>query len=219
MDNHNRASLKSGILEEKIYGKMTTPKNKITSEFIEEYIVIALIPFTIYQIGIYTIRTLGHKALDDQQFSIESIVNFSDIATNLSYNILAFSIIFVLSNFLVVFFSSKFIFRKYKARKEDFIGIMKVIIILQIIFTSISTLYYYVSYNDEIGINNSYISKFEWLESNNKKTSSTNYDIKKYITDINKINQINLAILIIVNFVCIIFCVFWQSRILKFNSI
>lgn len=219
MDNHNRASLKSGILEEKIYGKMTTPKNKITSEFIEKYIVIALIPFTIYQIGIYTIRTLGHKALDDQQFSIESIVNFSDIATNLSYNILAFSIIFVLSNFLVVFFSSKFIFRKYKARKEDFIGIMKVIIILQLIFTSISTLYYYVSYNDEIGINNSYISKFEWLESNNKKTSSTNYDIKKYITDINKINQINLAILIIVNFVCIIFCVFWQSRILKFNSI
>ncbi len=219
MDDYNRTSLNTGFLEEKIYGKMAVPKNKITSEFIEKYIVIALIPFTIYQIGIYIIRTLGHKALDDQQFSIESIVNFSDIAINLSYNILAFSIIIVLSNFFVVFFSSKVIFKKYKARKEDFIGIMKIIIILQLIFTSISTLYYYVSYIDEIGINNSYISKFEWLESNNKKTSSINYDIKKYIADINKINQINLTILIIVNLVCISFCIFWQSRILKFNSI
>ena len=40
----------SKILEEEIYGKVATPKRKILGEFIEKYVILSLIPFTIYRI-------------------------------------------------------------------------------------------------------------------------------------------------------------------------
>lgn len=63
----------SKILEEEIYGKVATPKRKILGEFIEKYVILPLIPFTIYRIGIYIITDIGSKAMQEEQFSINSI--------------------------------------------------------------------------------------------------------------------------------------------------
>ena len=70
----------SKILEEEIYGKVATPKRKILGEFIEKYVILSLIPFTIYHIGIYIITDIGSKAMQEEQFSINSILNYYNIA-------------------------------------------------------------------------------------------------------------------------------------------
>ena len=201
-----------------IYGKMVATKNKIVKEFIEKYIIIALIPWVIYRIGIYILCDIANKTMEKQQFSIESILDYSNIATDLSYKILIFSIILVLSNFLIVFFSSKLIFKKYKIKREDVNSIMKVIIILQVMFVSITTLYYYVSYNNEICFNSALGTKFEWLAEQNMKSKTNNYDVNKYVNNVREIYQIHLSILIITNFCCTLLCIFWQREILKYNS-
>ena len=80
----------SRILEEEIYGKVATPKKKIIGEFIEKYIILALIPWIIYRIGIYIITDVGSKAMQEEQFSISSILNYYNIANELSYKIFFF---------------------------------------------------------------------------------------------------------------------------------
>ena len=71
MNNYNQSNSKIGILEEMIYGKMVATKNKIVKEFIEKYIIIALIPWVIYRIGIYILCDIANKTMEKQQFSIE----------------------------------------------------------------------------------------------------------------------------------------------------
>ncbi len=87
----------SKILEEEIYGKVATPKRKILGEFIEKYVILSLIPFTIYRIGIYIITDIWSKAMQEEQFSINSILNYYNIANELSYKILFFSSAIVLA--------------------------------------------------------------------------------------------------------------------------
>ena len=140
----------SKILEEEIYGKVATPKRKILGEFIEKYVILSLIPFTIYRIGIYIITDIGSKAMQEEQFSI---LNYYNIANELSYKILFFSIAIVLAGLLVVILSSMLIFKKYRLRSEDINSVMKAIIITQIIFFCITTFFYFISYNNEIKFN------------------------------------------------------------------
>ena len=143
----------SKILEEEIYGKVATPKRKILGEFIEKYVILSLIPFTIYRIGIYIITDIGSKAMQEEQFSINSILNYYNIANELSYKILFFSIAIVLAGLLVVILSSMLIFKKYRLRSEDINSVMKAIIITQIIFFCITTFFYFISYNNDIKFN------------------------------------------------------------------
>ena len=95
----------SKILEEEIYGKVATPKKKIIGEFIEKYFILSLIPWIIYRIGIYIITDVGAKAMQEEQFSISSILNYYNLANELSYKNLFFSIVIVLAGLLVTNFS------------------------------------------------------------------------------------------------------------------
>ena len=203
----------SKILEEEIYGKVATPKRKILGEFIEKYVILSLIPFTIYRIGIYIITDIGSKAMQEEQFSINSILNYYNIANELSYKILFFSIAIVLAGLLVVILSSMLIFKKYRLRSEDINSVMKAIIITQIIFFCI------ISYNNEIKFNSVLGNRFEWLSNNEKKKNSTeNYDVKKYITDIENCYKTNFTIVLITNFSCTILEILLQKKILDSNS-
>lgn len=209
----------SKILEEEIYGKVATPKRKILGEFIEKYVILSLIPFTIYRIGIYIITDIGSKAMQEEQFSINSILNYYNIANELSYKILFFSIAIVLAGSLVVILSSMLIFKKYRLRSEDINSVMKAIIITQIIFFCITTFFYFISYNNEIKFNSVLGNRFEWLSNNEKKKNSTeNYDVKKYITDIENCYKTNLTIVLITNFSCTILEILLQKKILDSNS-
>ena len=208
----------SKILEEEIYGKVATPKRKILGEFIEKYVILSLIPFTIYRIGIYIITDIGSKAMQEEQFSINSILNYN-IANELSYKILFFSIAIVLAGLLVVILSSMLIFKKYRLRSEDINSVMKAIIITQIIFFCITTFFYFISYNNEIKFNSVLGNRFEWLSNNEKKKNSTeNYDVKKYITDIENCYKTNFTIVLITNFSCTILEILLQKKILDSNS-
>ena len=209
----------SKILEEEIYGKVATPKRKILGEFIEKYVILSLIPFTIYRIGIYIITDIGSKAMQEEQFSINSILNYYNIANELSYKILFFSIAIVLAGLLVVILSSMLIFKKYRLRSEDINSVMKAIIITQIIFFCITTFFYFISYNNEIKFNSVLGNRFEWLSNNEKKKNSTeNYDVKKYITDIENSYKTNFTIVLITNFSCTILEILLQKKILDSNS-
>ena len=209
----------SKILEEEIYGKVATPKRKILGEFIEKYVILSLIPFTIYRIGIYIITDIGSKAMQEEQFSINSILNYYNVANELSYKILFFSIAIVLAGLLVVILSSMLIFKKYRLRSEDINSVMKAIIITQIIFFCITTFFYFISYNNEIKFNSVLGNRFEWLSNNEKKKNSTeNYDVKKYITDIENCYKTNLTIVLITNFSCTILEILLQKKILDSNS-
>ena len=209
----------SKILEEEIYGKVATPKRKILGEFIEKYVILSLIPFTIYRIGIYIITDIGSKAMQEEQFSINSILNYYNIANELSYKILFFSIAIVLAGLLVVILSSMLIFKKYRLRSEDINSVMKAIIITQIIFFCITTFFYFISYNNEIKFNSVLGNRFEWLSNNEKKKNSTeNYDVKKYITDIENCYKKNFTIVLITNFSCTILEILLQKKILDSNS-
>lgn len=209
----------SKILEEEIYGKVATPKRKILGEFIEKYVILSLIPFTIYRIGIYIITDIGSKAMQEEQFSINSILNYYNIANELSYKILFFSIAIVLAGLLVVILSSMLIFKKYRLRSEDINSVVKAIIITQIIFFCITTFFYFISYNNEIKFNSVLGNRFEWLSNNEKKKNSTeNYDVKKYITDIENCYKTNFTIVLITNFSCTILEILLQKKILDSNS-
>ena len=207
----------SRILEEEIYGKVATPKKKIIGEFIEKYIILALIPWIIYRIGIYIITDVGSKAMQEEQFSISSILNYYNIANELSYKILFFSIAIVLAGLLVVILSSILVLKRYRLRSEDINSVMKAIIATQIIFFCITTFFYFISYNNEIKFNSALGSRFEWL-SNKEENSTDNYDVKKYIMDIENCYQTNLVILLVTNFLCTIFKVMLQKKILESNS-
>ena len=209
----------SKILEEEIYGKVATPKKKIIGEFIEKYIILALIPWIIYRIGIYIITDVGAKAMQEEQFSISSILNYYNLANELSYKILFFSIAIVLAGLLIVILSSILVLKRYRLRSEDINSVMKAIIATQIIFFCITTFFYFISYNNEIKFNSALGSRFEWLSNKEEKKNSTdNYDVKKYITDIENCYQTNLVILLVTNFSCTILEVMLQKKILENNS-
>ncbi len=209
----------SKILEEEIYGKVATPKRKIIGEFIEKYVILALIPWIIYRIGIYIITDVGSKTMQEEQFSISSILNYYNIANDLSYKILFFSIVIVLAGLLVVILSSMLVLKKYRLKSEDINSVMKAIIAIQIIFLCITTFFYFISYNNEIKFNSALGSRFEWLSNQeDKKNSTDNYDVKKYITDIENCYQTNLVILLVTNFSCTVLEVVLQKKILENNS-
>ena len=209
----------SKILEEEIYGKVATPKKKIIVEFIEKYVILSLIPWIIYRIGIYIITDVGSKAMQEEQFSISSILNYYNIANELSYKILFFSIIIVLTGLLIVILSSMLILKKYRLKSEDINSVMKAIIATQIIFFCITTFFYFISYNNEIKFNSALGSRFEWLSNKEEKKNSTdNYDVKKYIAEIEDCYQTNLIILLVTNFSCTILEIALQKKILENNS-
>lgn len=209
----------SKILEEEIYGKVATFKKKIIGEFIEKYVILSLIPWIIYRIGIYIITDVGSKAMQEEQFSISSILNYYNLANELSYKILFFSIVIVLAGLLVVIMSSMIVLKKYRLKSEDINSVMKAIIVIQIVFLCVTTFFYFLSYNNEIRFNSTLGERFEWLSNKEeKKNSADNYDVKKYIADIESCYQTNLVILLVTNFSCTVLEIALQKRILENNS-
>ena len=96
---------------------------------------------------------------------------------------------------------------------------MKAIIVTQIIFLGVTTFFYFLSYNNEIRFNSTLGDRFEWLSNKEEKKNSTNnYDVKKYITDIENCYQTNLVILLVTNFSCTVLEVVLQKKILENNS-
>ena len=95
---------------------------------------------------------------------------------------------------------------------------MKAIIVTQIAFLCITTLYYSVTYYNEITFNYTLESRFDWLASKAEKKGITeNYDVEKYINDITNSYQTNLVILLAANFSCTILEVILQRKILESN--
>lgn len=220
----NRYNSKLEELED-ICGKFAAPKETIRDEFIEKYILLTLIPWTIYRLAVNIINFIDNEPIYEQQYSIDSIGNYANLSINLSNKIFILSLTLILCNFLVIYISSKLIFKKYKIRSNDLNYLVKVIIIIQILFVCIFSFFFYVDYNNLIARNPIFKDKFEWLlEQKQTQMSKKNdiqldiNDINMYINNVTTVQRVELAILIILEIVSAFLCTFWQYKIMKLNS-
>ena len=95
----------------------------------------------------------------------------------------------------------------------------KQLLLHRLYFSVLLHFFYFISYNNEIKFNSVLGNRFEWLSNNEKKKNSTeNYDVKKYITDIENCYKTNFTIVLITNFSCTILEILLQKKILDSNS-
>ncbi len=223
MENRQESNL--DILETMQDSKIIGSEKKIKDSFIIKYIIIFLIPWTIYRLSVNFAQDKYFKDIFNFQFSLSSIEQFKETIINFSYKLLAFSIIVILLNFLIVFISSSSIFKKYKIKKEHIKNIMKVIIVIQLVFFGIHAFFFTVNYINNTDTNENYKVIYERLqkEQNNSKSNKNNTYIEYNVNDdINEARQnikVHLAIAIILDIICTTLCVLLQKKILEANSV
>ena len=205
MENRQESNL--DILETMQDGKIIGSEKKIKDSFIIKYIIIFLIPWTIYRLSVNFAQDKYFKDIFNFQFSLSSIEQFKETIINFSYKLLAFSIIVILLNFLIVFISSSSIFKKYKIKKEHIKNIMKVIIVIQLVFFGIHAFFFTVNYINNTDTNENYKVIYERLqkEQNNSKSNKNNtyieYNVNDYINEARQNIKVHLAIAIILDII------------------
>ncbi len=216
---NNQTNLKFDILEEVVDGKIVATEKKMKDNFLVRYVITALVPLTIYRLIVNIIQDKYFKQIFDYQFSLSSIEQFTQSTINYSYKILIFSIILMLLDFLVVLISSISTFKKYKIKKENIKGIMKTIIIVQLIFAIVHSFFFGVNYIDNKGTNESHISIYERLVQKQNDNKQDEYNIYEYLNKVDENINVHFVIVIIVQILCTILCILFQKKILKINSV
>ena len=125
----------------------------------------------------------------------------------------------MLLDFLVVLISSISTFKKYKIKKENIKGIMKTIIIVQLIFAIVHSFFFGVNYIDNKGTNESHISIYERLVQKQNDNKQDEYNIYEYLNKVDENINVHFVIVIIVQILCTILCILFQKKILKINSV
>ncbi len=221
---NNETNLKFDILEEVVDGKIVASEKKIKDNFLVRYVIIFLIPLTIYRLSVNIAQDKYFKEIFDYQFSLSSIEQFTQTTINYSYKILAFSIILIILNFLIVLISSISTFKKYKVKREDIKGIMKTVIIIQLIFVIVHSFFFGVTYINNKGVNESHISIYERLEqkqntNKSNKNNNNEYNIYEYINKVDQTIKVHFIVEIFTDILCVILCIVFQKKILEINSV
>lgn len=216
MGDYNQSKIK--ILEDSIGGKLFADKKTVIWEFLEKYIIISLIPFTIYKLAINIISNMKGKQTFHLQFSIQNIGRYTEICTNFLNITFIISLVFILSNFVVLFASSKLIFRKYKIKKSDFNTVSKTVVIIQLFLLVITSFLFWANYYDNEPILGDKFMSLAISQNTNKEEGFTDSDVKQYIDEINITNKIYFIFLIIINIACFSLCILIQRRIIIQNT-
>ena len=175
----------------------TVPEKKIMSTYQICYIILSLIPFTIYRIAenIFLSSTFWRQA--ELQFSLLDFDIFCKVTNELSYKLLAISI------------------SKYKIKKEDVKKFKKGIIVLQLIITSIIIFFISVDYinakPDKL-----YIDKYERLANQNyDDPPNVLYEIRENENKMHMVFNLNFATEIILEIVCSFVSIKFQNKIIE----
>lgn len=190
----------------------TVSEKKIKSEIQISYIILSLIPMTIYRIVIYLVMKNTWIKQSNLQFSLLDFNEFCKISSDLSYKILIISIILVISICIMSYISTLNI-SKYKIKKEYVKNFIKTLRTLQLIISSIIIFFFCIDYVNAISGIPSYISRFEWMEGQTKnKNSNIIFDFHKSENQIKVTYNINLAIEIIFEIMCSIISIKFQEK-------
>ena len=207
----NKSISNAEFFDMKQNGKIVIAEEKIKWEFIKKYTFISLVAFIIYKINLFIVDEKFIKLFNDFKITISSAKNYIENVNNHVYQTEIICLIMILFNFLIVFLSSKLIFKKYKIKKEYINQIMKIIIIIEMIFTLVLLFEFTVAY-----INETYNSIHQWrIEKllNNNNIEKINYFANK----IKNIYLERFIILSIINIFCSITCTFLQKKIIEKN--
>ena len=207
----NKSISNAEFFDMKQNGKIVIAEEKIKWEFIKKYTFISLVAFIIYKINLFIVDEKFIKLFNDFKITISSAKNYIENVNNHVYQTGIICLIMILFNFLIVFLSSKLIFKKYKIKKEYINQIMKIIIIIEMIFTLVLLFEFTVAY-----INETYNSIHQWrIEKllNNNNIEKINYFANK----IKNIYLERFIILSIINIFCSITCTFLQKKIIEKN--
>lgn len=216
MNNNNNSNY--NLLDDFTANMYTVSEKKIKSELQISFVILSLIPWTIYGIVIYFFMTDTWKKQSSLQFSISDFDNFYRVSCELSYKILIATIILIFFIFIVSIISTINI-SKYKIKKEYIKSLIKNICILQLIIFSVMLFFFCINYYNAISGIPSYIDRFEWLESQSKsKNQNITYNFNKNENKIKRTYNINLAIEIFFEVICSIISIKFQEKIIM-NSV
>lgn len=202
----------------------TISEKRIKSEFQIKYIILSIIPWTIYRIMIYAFeKTMYIKEISLQMSSasFEEICNIYRQYNNKDF-IISILLIFVI--FIGTIVIARNISNKYKIKKEYVKNIIKSICVLQLIISSVILFFFCVDYSNDGNPTLLHTDKVEALE---KLTKDSNQ--KQYLKSINDVSKeknkiilsykINLTIKIVIHIICSVLSIKYQSKILRSNAI
>ena len=183
------------------------------------YIVLSLIPFSIYRIAENIFANGTYRIQAELQFSLSDMDNFCKVTNELSYKLLTISIMLILS-VLIMSFISILKISKFKMEKEDIKKFKKGIIILQLLISIIIIFFISVDYKNVKGTIPRHIDKYEsMVNQNDNNASNIIYEIKESENKMNMVFNLNFATEIILEIVCSFVSINFQNKIIDKNCV
>ncbi len=124
----NKNDINHSLLDDFTTNMSSASEKKLMLIYQILYIVLSLIPFSIYRIAENIFENGTYRIQAELQFSLSDMDNFCKVTNELSYKLLAISIMLILS-VLIMSFISILKISKFKMEKEDIKKFKKGIII------------------------------------------------------------------------------------------
>ena len=211
-NNHN-------LLDDFTTNMSTVSEKKFMLIYQTLYIVLSLIPFTIYRIVEHILLNNTYWIQAKLQFSLLDIDNFCKVTNELSYKLLVISVMLILS-VLIMSFISILKISKFKMEKEDIKKFKKGIIVLQLIISSIIIFFISVDYYNSKSTIPWHIDKYEsMVNQNDNNAPNIINDIKESENKMNMVFNFNFATEILLEIVCSFVSIEFQSKIIEKNCI
>ncbi len=215
----NKNDINHSLLDDFTTNMSTASGKKLMLIYQILYIVLSLIPFTIYRIAEHIFANGTYRIQAELQFSLLDMDNFCKVTNELSYKLFAISIMLILS-VLIMSFISILKISKFKMEKEDIKKFKKGIIVLQLIISSIIIFFISVDYYNSKSTIPWHIEKYESMV-NQSDNNALNiiYEIKESENKMNMVFNLNFATEIILEIVCCIVSIKFQNKIIEKNCV
>ena len=213
MDNKNNTN--DSVLDDFTSNMTTISEKIIISKYQISYIILSLIPFTIYRICVQIFQKITWGKQIDLQMSLSNFNEFCKVTSNHSYKDLALTIATILVILIISLICGLRIL-KYKTKKENVKKLKKGIIGLQLIITGVMIFFISNAYNSSKGSITHYGYRFEWMQSQSSyEETDVTYDIIKSENDLKNIYFLNFAIEIAFEMICSIISIKFQNKIIS----
>lgn len=215
----NKNDINHNLLDDFTTNMSTASEKKLMLIYQILYIVLSLIPFTIYRIAEHIFENNTYSIQAKLQFSLLDVDNFCKVTNEFSYKLLAISIMLILS-VLIMSFISILKISKFKMEKEDIKKFKKGIIILQLLISIIIIFFISVDYKNVKGTIPWHIDKYEsMVNQNDSNASNIIYEIKKSENKMNMVFNLNFATEIILEIICSFVSINFQNKIIDKNCV
>ena len=233
----NQTNQKNTIYGTTQDGKNIVSARKIKGELIGGYILFDIVFGVVMMIVTGIILAAISGPLSNKLLFNTNVNEVVELTKTISIVTIILSVVTAPMSLLTVFCSSKVTFSKNRARRQDANGIIKVVIIYQIIIFVISLIYSICSYSSQMGKIDDVIKTMETINSyttslNSEKSYTTrensatkqqdNGQMQGYIDTYKEIKGnylIDLLAGIVANVVVGIGCVYLQKKLLNDNVV